>query len=37
VVVGTLAPGSDPLYAESLLADALYGLDDVLVMTKGGR
>jgi pyridoxine 4-dehydrogenase len=31
------APVADPLYAESLLADALYGLDDVLVMTKGGH
>jgi len=31
------APVGDPLYAESLLADALYGVDDVLVMTKGGH
>ncbi len=31
------APADDPLYAEMLLAEALYGLDDVLVMTKGGH
>ena len=31
------APVGDPFYAESLLADALYGVDDVLVMTKGGH
>lgn len=31
------APPGDPLYAESLLADALSGRDDVLVMTKGGH
>lgn len=31
------APAGDPLYAESLIADALYGLDDVLVITKGGH
>ena len=31
------APAGDPLYAESLLAEALYGADDVLVMTKGGH
>jgi pyridoxine 4-dehydrogenase len=31
------APVGDPLYAEMLLSEALYGLDDVLVMTKGGH
>jgi len=31
------APAGDPLYAEALLAEALYGRDDVLVMTKGGH
>ena len=31
------APVGDPLYAESLLAEALYGVDDVLVLTKGGH
>jgi len=31
------APVGDPLYAEVLLADALEGLDDVLVITKGGH
>lgn len=31
------APADDPLYAETLLAEALYGRDDVLVMTKGGH
>ena len=31
------SPVGDPLYAESLLADALYGLDDLVVMTKGGH
>ena len=31
------APVGDPLYAETLLAEALYGRDDVLVMTKGGH
>lgn len=31
------APVGEPLYAEMLLADALAGLDDVLVMTKGGH
>lgn len=31
------APVGDPLYAETLLADALDGRDDVLVMTKGGH
>jgi aryl-alcohol dehydrogenase-like predicted oxidoreductase len=31
------APAGDPLYAEALLAEALSGRDDVLVMTKGGH
>ncbi len=31
------APVGDPLYAEMLLSEALYGLDDVLVITKGGH
>ncbi len=31
------APAGDPLYAEALLAEALDGVDDVLVMTKGGH
>ena len=31
------APAGDPVYAEALLAEALYGRDDVLVMTKGGH
>ena len=31
------APVGDPLYAERLLAEALYGRADVLVMTKGGH
>ena len=31
------APVGDPLYAESLLAEALHARDDVLVMTKGGH
>ncbi len=31
------APAGDPLYAEQLLADALSGVDDAFVMTKGGH
>jgi aryl-alcohol dehydrogenase-like predicted oxidoreductase len=31
------APAGDPLYAEQLLADALAGVDDAFVMTKGGH
>ena len=31
------APVGDPLYSEHLLAEALAGLDDVTVMTKGGH
>jgi aryl-alcohol dehydrogenase-like predicted oxidoreductase len=31
------APAGDPLYAEQLLADALTGVDDAFVMTKGGH
>lgn len=31
------SPAGDPVYAEALLAEALCGRDDVLVMTKGGH
>lgn len=31
------APAGDPVYAEQLLADALSGVDDAFVMTKGGH